>query len=943
MKTKLLSLLAGLLCLATATAQDLGQMVMPLPLDPATRYGVLPNGLTYYIRHNEHPLGQANFYIAQRVGSVLEEDNQRGLAHFLEHICFNGTKNFPGNEVIHYLESVGVKFGQQLNAFTSIDETVYNINNVPTAREETIDSVLLILHDWSHDLTLDPEEIDKERGVIHEEWRMHSSATMRIYERQLPQLMSDSRPGNRLPIGLMSVVDSFPPEALRAYYEKWYRPDLQAIIVVGDLDVDRTEQSIKDLFSPIPMPADPVERVYYGVPDNEEPIVVSDHDKEMTMPAVLVFNKHDELMPKEMKNTPAYMLACYLRDMGTNMLNERLQEMGLAPEAPFTYAGVEDGDFLLSCVTKAFETVIVPKEEHMDEAVIKVMSEVYRAALHGFTPTEYERARSEFLSQMEAQYNNRNTTETSSYISECVDHFLRNEPMPGIEVEYEFYNAIVPQLPVEAVNAVFSQLVSLSDTNLVVLCVNPEKEGYTQPTEEQLLAAVRDARLSPLDAYEDNVRNEPLIPSLPTPGSITSEEQGMFGTTVLTLSNKVRVIYKQTDFKDNEIVMTAFSPGGSGRYADDDKYTLRMESALIGSSGLGEFTSTELQKALAGVQASVAPSIGTRDEHLTGTAVPKDLRTLFELIYLHFQPLKRDDKAVASLMEQMAQALRNQSLDPMKAFTDSVQTTLYGADHPRLVLLREEDLSKVSYDRALEIYADRFADASDFTFVFTGNFDVDSLRAYTCQYLATLPALERDDAPCDNRFNIRDGRHETIFRKQQEQPKYNMVMLMHAPAELTTKQAVVADILGQVLDMRLTETIREEMSAAYSTSATASIGMKSDGSYMALLQIIAPLRPEMADTCRAVLAQELESLASNGAQEKYMSKVKEYLLKTYKENQRDNSAWLSYIEYYYFHDIDRNTDYENIVRNVTSDDVRALAQKLLSSGNFITVAMLPED
>ncbi len=945
MRKKHFTLLIALLCGTFAMAQDIaGQMMQPLPLDAETRYGKLPNGLTYYIRHNERPQGQANFYIAQKVGSVLEEEDQRGLAHFLEHMCFNGTENFPGNEVIRYLESVGVKFGAQLNAYTSVDETVYNINNVPTAREATIDSCLLILHDWSHNLTLAPEEIDKERGVIHEEWRLRSSAMMRIYERQLPKLMSNSRPGNRLPIGLMEVVDNFQPEALRAYYEKWYRPDQQAIIVVGDLDVDRTEEKIKELFSPIELPADLATREYYGVPDNTEPIVVSDHDKEQTLPLVLIDNKHDDLMdtPEE-KNTLAYMIASYLRDMALNMLNERLDEMGLDPEVPYVRAVVDDGDFILSKVTKAFETLIVPKEGRLDEAVTKVMSEVYRAAEHGFTATEYDRARSEFLSEVEALYNNRMTTETSSYIRECVDNFIENEPMPGIEREYMLYNVLAPNLPVETVNALFADLVSRSDTNLVILSVNPEKEDYVQPTEEELLAAVHAAQQMELEAYEDNAKNEPLIPVLPERGKIVGEEEGMYGTTILTLSNGAKVIYKQTDFKDNEIIMNAYSPGGSSRYGAEDKYTLAMESALVGASGLGEFTSTELQKALAGVQASVNSSIGLREEYLSGSAVPKDLRTMFELTYLHFQPLHRDDKAVASVMEQVALVLRNQSLDPMKALQDSIQATLYGTDNPHLVLLKEEDLDKVSYDRALEIYADRYADASDFTFTFVGNFDTDSLRAYTEQYIATLPVVERDDAPQDNHYNIRDGVHENIFRKKQEQPKCTLIMLMHVPEELSLKNSVEADILGQVLQMRLLETIREDMGAAYSVGSSAGVSIKSDGSYYAVMNITAPIKPETLDTCRLVIAEELNTLAQSGAEDKYISKVKEYLLKTYKENQRDNSAWATYIENYYLRNIDKNTDYERTVKETTSENISTLASKLLGSGNSITVIMMPEE
>ncbi len=930
--------LMGLTLALNITAQE--QMMEPLPIDPDTRYGKLDNGLTYYVRHNELPKGQAFFYIAQKVGSVLEEDDQRGLAHFLEHMCFNGTENFAGNEVIRYLETLGVKYGEQLNAYTSVDETVYNIDNVPTREESTIDSVLLILHDWSHNLTLDSVEIDKERGVIHEEWTMRASASSRIFERQLPRLMSDSRPGNRLPIGKMEVVDNFHPSALRAYYEKWYRPDQQAIIVVGDLDVDRTEQKIREIFSPIPMPENAAVREYYGVPDNMEPIVVSDCDKEQTLPVVLVNNKHEDMMPRPMRNTQVYMGYSYLCDMALKMLNERLEEMALDPDASFLQATLDDGDFLLSNVTKALCTSIVPKEGRLSEAVTDVMTEVYRAAEHGFNETEYNRSRTEFLSQMEALYNNRQTTESSSYVNECVSHFLENIPMPGIEMEYQFYNAAAPMLTVGMVNALFSHLVSRTDTNLVVLCMNPDKEGYTQPAEDEILQAIHMAQEKELEQYEDNARNEPLISKLPKKGKIKKEEQGQFGSTILTLSNGVKVIYKKTDFKDNEVLMQAYSPGGTSRYGVEDKYTLRMASALIGASGLGNFTSTELQKALAGIQAGVTSSMGARSEFLSGSAVPKDLRTMFELIYLQFQPLKRDDKAVQSVMQQMALVLRNQSLDPMRALADTIQTTLYG-DNPMLTLMKEEDLEKASYDRALEIYADRYADASDFTFLFVGNFDEDSLRVYSTQYLATLPTVKRDDSPCDNHFNIRNGEYSNIFEKKQEHPKCTMVILLKEDMPYTLQNGVVADIMGQVLDMRFIEVIREGMGAAYNVSCDAAFSRKSDGSYELHVQIFAPVKPEMMDTCLHIIVDELHDMSLNGAEDKYISKVKEYLLKTYTENQRENGAWISYLQDYYYNDIDKNTDYVSTVEAVTSEDLARMAAEVIGSGNRMTVVMLP--
>ena len=923
------------------SAQSMEQMLQPLPYDSQTRYGKLDNGLTYYIRHNEYPKGQANFYIAQKVGSVQEEDDQRGLAHFLEHMCFNGTENFPENGVIRYLETLGVKFGAQLNAYTSIEETVYNINNVPTQREATIDSVLLILHDWSHNLTLDPKEIDKERGVIHEEWRLRTSAMQRILTRQLPKLMSDSRPGNRMPIGLMEIVDNFKPEALRAYYEKWYRPDLQAIIVVGDLDVDRTEQTIKQMFAPIPLAENAATREYYTVPQNDEAIVVSDHDKEQTIPILLICNKHDEALPREHRNTIPYLMTSVVKDMTMTMLNKRLDEQALDPDCPFIQAGVDDGDFLLA-KSQAFQTTIIPKEGRIEEAVRVVMAEVYRAAEHGFTVGEYDRARNEFLSQVEALYNNREKTETGNYIQEYVRNFLDNEPCPGIEFENMLYGQVLPQLPVEMTNEMIKSLVSVSDTNLVVLSVNPEKEGYVQPTEAQLLDAIHAAQQMKLEAYVDNVKNEPLIAQLPKPGKIKKEVDGPFGTKILTLSNDARVILKKTDYQDNQVLMRAYSDGGTGRYGVEDKYNLNLAGTLIGASGLGNFTDTELQKALAGIQASVSAQLGTRSEVLSGNAVPKDLRTMFELTYLHFGPLKRDDQAAQSTMNQMKEMLRNQAANPMRAFSDSLQTTLYGADNPRLALMKEETIDKVSYDRVLEIYSDRFQGANDFTFVFVGNFDNDSIRQYICQYLAPLPKVKRDDKAVDNHFNIREGQYTNRFQRKMQEPQTAMIQYLQAPIKNTLKNQVVADVLGQVLTMRLLEIVREEMGAAYSVSASCGISKISDGTCRANIQIYAPVKPEMCDSALLVIDQELENIARNGAEEKYTSKVKEYLLKTYTENERKNGTWLSYIEEQDRDKLDTYTDYQPTVQAVTSDDIAALAKQILDTKNRITVIMLPE-
>lgn len=945
MKKLLFFFMSIVLLLPTAvsaqTQEQIEQMLsMQLPLDKGTKVGKLPNGLTYYIRHNEKPQGQAFFYIAQKVGSVLEEDDQRGLAHFLEHMCFNGTENFPGDALLRYLESVGVKFGQQLNAYTAVDETVYNIDNVPTAREATIDSVLLILHDWSHNLTLDPKEIDKERGVIHEEWRMRSSAQMRIYERQLPTLLSNSRPGNRLPIGTMEVVDNFKPAALRAYYEKWYRPDLQAIIVVGDLDVERTEKKIVELFSPIPMPANPAERVYYDVPDNNEPIVCCDKDKEQQVPVIMINNKHEDFIPGDKKNTIAGIMAGVAKNAAIEMLNNRVDELSLDPNAPFIQAGMSDGDFILSKVTKAFATFIVPKEGQTDEAVKAVMAEVYRAAKHGFTDSELARYITEFDSKIESLYQNRDKRESTSFIAECKAHFLEQEAMPGLEVEYPLYKQVLPQIPLAYVNQVMKELVSVSDTNLVVLASCPDKEGFVQPTPEQLLADIHATQQMDLEPYVDNVKNEPLIPELPTPGTIVSETEGPLGFTELTLSNGVKVAMKQTDFKDNEVLMRAYSDGGTGRYPDADAPTLQLIDNFVGMSGLGNFTSVELQKALAGIQAGVSASMSSRSEYLRGNAVPKDLRTLFELTYLHFQPLKRDDKAVGSLMQQLGEVLRNRATDPDQAYSDSMQTTIYG-HHPRLVLMSPEMLGKLSYDRALEIYQDRYADASDFTFVFVGNFDADSLRAYAQQYLATLPVVSRDDKAVDSHFGLKKGVRTNVFEREQEQPKCMLTLFQFAPCKNTVKNNVTASIFGQALSMRLLEIVREEMSAAYSIGASAGLSMQADGSYVTTLYVQAPLKPEMCDSALLVINAELEQAAKKGIDDKYVSKVKEYMLKSYKESLRQNGTWLSYYEALKREGTNSYAEFEKTVQAISNKDLKAIAKMLLKSGNKDVIIMKP--
>ena len=521
MKLRKLFVAALMLMSIAAVAQE-GMQMPQIPVDPDVCIGKLDNGLTYYIRHNAWPEHRAEFYIAQRVGSIQEDDNQRGLAHFLEHMAFNGSKHFKGNEMLRWCESVGVKFGTDLNAYTSIDQTVYNISNVPTTREGIIDSCLLILFDWADGLLLEKEEIEKERGVIHEEWRLRTSAQMRMLERDLPKLYPGSKYGHRMPIGLMEIIDNFEPPFLQAYYEKWYRPDNQAIIVVGDIDVNQVEQKIKTLFSPIVLPAQRALVTMEPVPDNNEAIYVIDKDKEQRYNIVELMMK-TEAFPDSLKGTLAYLAADYVKNAAVSMLNDRLREYAEKPESPFLQASASFGPYLLSRSVDAFDMGVLPKDGQTDAAVTAVLTEARRAAEFGFTPTEYNRFKANYLSNLEKQYSNKDKRYNSQFVSSYVQNFLNNEPLPSIDFIYETMKQVVPMLPLDMPNEVIRELVLPTDTNLVVLNFNNEKEGAVYPTEDGLKKAIAAGRNAKIEAYVDNVKNEPLMTTLPKPGEIKKE------------------------------------------------------------------------------------------------------------------------------------------------------------------------------------------------------------------------------------------------------------------------------------------------------------------------------------------------------------------------------------------------------------------------------------
>jgi zinc protease len=937
MKLKNLLLVALLALASNVVAQ---MQMPPVPVDPDVRIGKLDNGLTYYIRHNNWPENRAEFYIAQKVGSIQENDDQRGLAHFLEHMAFNGSKHFKGNELLRWCESVGVKFGTDLNAYTSIDQTVYNISNVPTTRESIIDSCLLILYDWADGLLLEQEEIEKERGVIHEEWRLRTSAQMRMLERDLPKLYPGSKYGHRMPIGLMEIIDNFERPFLQAYYEKWYRPDNQGIIIVGDVDVDKVEQKIKTLFSPIVLPENRTLVTTEPVPDNAEPIYVIDKDKEQQYNLVDIMMKH-EAFPDSLKGSMVYLLSNYMKNAALSMLNDRLREYAEKPESPFLQASVDDGQYIFSKTVDAFEIDILPKDGQMEAAVTTALTEARRAAEFGFTPTEYNRYKANYTSSLEKQYLNKDKRYNSQFVNQYVQHFLANEPIPSIDYTYETMKQLVPMLPLEGINMVIKELVSMKDSNLVVLNFNNEKEGAVYPTEEGLRNAIVAARSAQIEAYVDNVKNEPLMTVLPKKGTIKKEVKNeLFGYTELTLSNGATVVLKQTDLKKDQVILSGEGFGGSALYGEKDFVNIKMYDDVIGASGLGNFSHTELDKALAGKIASASLSMSENRQYVSGSSTPKDVETMLQLVYLYFTNIAKDQKSYDNLMQTTAVSLKNRLLQPENVFNDSL-TAIMTNYNKRSTPLVVADLDKVSYDRILQMAKEQTANAAAFTFTIIGNYDEATIRPLIEQYLASLPSQKKvvKSPQVDTDYQGQVVRH---FKHKAETPKAIAVMNWYSKQiPYTLENSIKATMVGQILSMEYLKKIREDASAAYTVMSQAGV---SRNDFDTTSQIIAycPMKPEKADTALMIMRDEVNAMAKTCDSDK-LQKVKEYMLKNHGDGLKQNRYWLSQINNWRKFGVDFHTDFEKIVNAQTVESISAFVKELLKAGNCAEVVMMPAE
>lgn len=877
----------GLAFLVLTTLLGFAQMpqMQPLPLNPNVKAGVLPNGLHYYILHNAEPKNRANFYIAQKVGSTLETKEQLGLAHFLEHMAFNGTAHYPGKNLLNYLQSKGIRFGADINAYTAFDETVYNINNVPTTDKALMDSVLLALHDWSCEIALENDEIESERGVIEEEWRSRNDANSRMLLSVLPKIYQEYQ-YQQTPIGKMEVVKNFKPEVLRAYYEKWYRPDQQGIVIVGDFDADEMEKKVKEMFSPIEMPANAAEREYPVVSDNQQPVYAYFEDAEFQIPIVRLSFKSDKL-PFEMRNTVPGLMANLAQNIIVSLINQRLSEYKQNPACTYAEAVVNQGDFWVSKTKDAFTITVVPKGD-LNSAFNEAMRIIARACKTGFSEAELERVRANYLSSIEKAYNERNNTQTESLASGLIRHFIDNSPEPGIEAEYEMMKQILPMIPVDALNQMVAKI--LTPENQVLVVAQPKKEGVVPADEQKLFAIVNDAMGAQYEALVEEKITQPLISKLPKPGKIKSEKAGEFGTTEFTLSNGVTVVVKPTDFKADEISLTAVRRGGK-RSIDPSQAVnaLFMEDAFA-ISKLGNFDKNTLRKYLAGKHVGVGFTLGNNVYEIEGVSTVKDLPTMMEMIYATFTSVSADEAFFQSTMDQARTMLANMDKNPNNVFKRRLADVKYG-HNPMFQEFTAEMLDQVDYPQILKMIKEATANAADYTFIFVGNVDVNTLKPLLEKYIATLPSAKKGKkTPVVDKSSVllATGEVKDHFKQPMNEPS-TIVANYFSGTDIpySTENDINFSVLGQILGIRFTETLREEMGGTYSPSAGASMNPFT-GEWTIAYNYVT--NAEILNKMNERAELELNKLISNGASEGDFQKVKEAIIKQLEIGERDNET-----------------------------------------------------
>ncbi len=911
---------------------------MLIPVDTTVMIGHLQNGLTYYIKHNNWPENRACFYLAQRVGSLQEEENQRGLAHFLEHMCFNGSEHFPGNEVERFFESIGANDG--VNAYTSIEETVYNIDDIPTSiGQEKLDSCLLVLYDWANGLSLDSIEIEKERGVIHEEWRSSRDATSRIYERQLPILYPDNKYGRRNPIGLMDIVDNFKHQELRDYYEKWYNPENQCVVIVGDIDVDYIEAKIKQLFGSIKPKGQSGKVTKVEVADHPGIIYSIDRDKELQSNSIFLIFKH-ETYAREQKKYIGYWRDMNKTDAALAMLDIRLSDETLEPGFSYLSASVADGFYMLSSTKGAFEISCEAKDGMQTKALTDVFTACRRAVDYGFTNEEYQRYKAERLSQLDNFLMTADKRESSTLVEEYYKNYLYGTDMSTAKDYVAIMKQIVSSTTLDEVNARMKELLPNDNSNMVIGSWNVEKDGVSYPSESELEAALIAGRQAKTTPYVDQLKGAKLLNELPEKGSIVKEKYfSDLGYTKLSLSNGATVLLKHTNIDNSQVLFKAYGKGGWTLYGENDDPNINMFGNIdFGNNGL---TVSQIEKLLAGKQVNLRTNISQRLFTFTGSANPVDIEALMQMIHAGFTNVSKDTTAYKKAMKDMAIYLENRMTDPESAFSDSVSVTSYG-HHPRFKLLTKDDLAKVNIDRLLSIIQEQTSAPRNYTFIFVGNYNDSTIRPLIEQYLASIPNRKhlpegefiktwlKDDATCH-------------FTRKMETPKAMVNIDWFTEAiPYSLENSITLQAACEILNQLFNRTIREDNSATYGCYANSYMIRGKKNEYLTGLTADCEMQPEKCDSVITLIKNALSSMA-DGIDSAMFSNAKESLLNSLSEKEKTmNGFWLGHIWTKEDRGINTYTNRRETIENLTPQKVQKFMQRFIKSSHHTETLMQPE-
>ena len=906
--------------------------VESLPVDPDVTVGKLENGLAYFIRVNHKPEKRAELRLVVNAGSVLEDDEQQGLAHLVEHMGFNGTKHFKKQELVDYVESIGMRFGPHLNAYTSFDETVYLLQ-VPTDSAEIVETAFQILEDWAHGMSFDRDEVDKERGVVVEEWRRGLGAETRMRDKQFPILFKDSQYAVRLPIGQKAVLDTAHYETIVRFYGDWYRPDLMAVVAVGDFDRDWIEGLIQTHFSTLTDVEHPRERALFPVPDHTETLVATASDPEATTSRVAVYYKQDV---SEEGTVRAYRKRI-VASLYNGMLNRRLQELTRKPDSPFLAAFSYQGRFIRTKDVYVLGSVV--ENNGVERGLEALLMEAERVARHGFTETELERQKRESLRFMQRAYEERDKTESRVFASEYIRHFLVEESIPGIEAELTLQERLLPEIDLKEVNQLTSEW--LTDSNRVIMVNLPEKEEITVPAEEHLLAIFDRVHGYAIEPYVDVVPGQSLVEVTPAPGKI-SEQESMpeIGVEKWTLENGVRVFLKLTDFKNDEILLKAHSAGGHSLVEDENHISAITASAVVQEGGAGPFSRIQLEKYLAGKVVHVSPTISSLYEGISASASPKDMEILFQLIYAYFTAPRKDSTAFLAYETRMKGFLENRGARPEAAFGDTVQVIM-SQHHFRRRPWTLEILDEMNLESSFTFYKDRFADASDFTFFIVGNFDFPVIRPLIEMYLGGLPSTHRSETWRDVGIDVPTGRIEKSIHRGME-PKSMTEIYFTGPFEWTQENRYHMQSMAQVLQIKLREVVREDKSGTYSVSVRARPRHYPDPEYR--ISIAFGSAPERVEELTKTVYDQIDSLMTYGTTEKYLVKVKQIQRREREIGLKENGYWLNNLWFYDYHGEDLHSilKYDEFVNDLSLDDIQKTADRYLNTDNIVRVVLYPE-